>query len=418
MGAANHGIADQASVDGGPLGETNSGRVARLSVGIALLVLLAVCDGTITDGGGFGSNRNWAGDYLRIHLVPEQHPLLGEYSSRNAGIIQTHVSWAQEAEIDFFAIAWRGLGSWGHETLTDYVLEEPKFDEMEWCILYETPTILAGSPDATSFSFTAATRDTFLNHLLTFHDEFFSRSNYLHVDGKPVVFLRQSWKITGDARLVLNAMRIAYADSTGGESVYLVGDEIVWGAVATADRSRISAMDAITGIDLALMGAHDGYPAGTGFLEDISFLWQEYAMVIVDLPETIPLITMVWPGYNDRARSGITHPAIPRALTSGIQSTGETYDQMWLVASAQAGDPAIILLNSFNDWQRDTQIEVLADNGDVNGTFLPTTVTGGLRYFSYAGQYIESTALNKGEVLLGAIYEVWYDNQPPDDLEY
>ncbi|MFC1595646.1 hypothetical protein ACFL3X_01890, partial [Gemmatimonadota bacterium] len=277
----------------------NGGRMTRISLGIVMMVFLTSCD-VITDGGGFGSNRNWAGNYLRIQLVPEQHPLLGEYSSRNAGIIQTHISWAQEAEIDFFAIAWRGLGSWGHETLVDYVLEEPKFDEMDWCILYETPTILAGSPDATDFSFTAASRDTFLNHLLTFHDEFFSRSNYLHIDGKPVVFLRQSRKLTGDARLALNAMRIAYADSTGGESVYLVGDEVVWGATAAPDRSRISAMDAITGIDLALLGAHDGYPAGTEFLEDISQLWQEYATVIIDLPEAIPLIPMVWPGYNDR----------------------------------------------------------------------------------------------------------------------
>ncbi len=412
------GIVDAQSVDGGRVSGMNGGRITRISLGILLLVLLTTCDGTITNGGGFGNNRNWSGNYLRIKLVPEQHPLLGEYSSRNTGIIQTHVSWAQQAEIDFFAIAWRGLGSWGHETLVDYVLEEPKFDEIEWCILYETPTILGGAPDVSSFSFTLAARDTFLNHLLTFHDEFFSRTNYLHIDGKPVVILRQSRKITGDARLALNAMRIAYSDSTGGESVYLVGDEVIWGAVAPPDRSRISAMDAITGIDLSVLGAHDGYPAGTGFLEDVSLLWQEYATVISELPEAIPLIPTVWPGFNDRAWAGITHPIISREVTGGIESTGATYDQMWLVAGAQASDPAVILLNSFNDWQRDTQIEVLADNGDVNGTTSPTTVTSGIRYFPYANQYIEKTALNKGELLLGAIYEIWYDNQPPDDLDY
>ncbi|MFC1628470.1 hypothetical protein ACFL3H_05095 [Gemmatimonadota bacterium] len=396
----------------------NGSRVTRISFGIVLLVCLTTCDGSITDGDGFGSNRNWAGNYLRIKLIPEQHPLLGEYSSRNAAIIQTHVSWAQQAEIDFFAIAWRGLESWGHETLEDYVLEEPAFDDMSWCILYETPTILGDSPDSDSFSLTLADRDTLLNQLLYFNNHFFSRDNYLHIDGKPVVFLRQSRKITGDARIALNAMRIAYADSTGGESVYLVGDEVIWGTVALPDRSRISAMDAITGIDLSVLSAHDGYPAGTGVLEDVALLWQEYATVISELPEAIPIVPTVWPGYNDRAWAGITHPIISREVAGGIESTGSTYDQMWLIAGAQASDPAVILLNSFNDWQRDTQIEVLADNQDVNGTTSPTTVTRGIRYFPYANQYIERTAINKGDLLLGAIYEIWYDNQPPDDMEY
>jgi len=389
--------------------------ISPIIFGITLLTLTAACNGGITNGGGYGNNRNWAGSYLRIRLTPEQHPLLGEYSSRNSGIIQAHVEWAQQAGIDFFAVPWRGPASWGHATLKDHVLEESSFDDMSWCILYETPTILAGDPDVDSFSLSLAARDSLLSHLLWFEDHFFSRSNYLHINGTPVVFLRQSRKIMGDARTALNALRFSYADSTGGEDIYLVGDEIIWGSVAQPDRSRIGAMDAITGIDLALLGAHDGYPAGTGYLEDLSQLWQQYETVISELAEPIPLIPSVMPGYNDRVGSGIVRPIISREWTSTLSPVGGTYAQAWQIANARVSDPAIVLLNSFNDWQRDTQIEIVADNNDVAGTVLPVTYTGGIRYFPYLNRYVEATMLNKGTgIMLGAIYEVWYDDQPPD----
>ncbi|MFC1500241.1 hypothetical protein ACFL6T_04395 [Candidatus Zixiibacteriota bacterium] len=387
----------------------------RISLGMVLLISLTTCDGTSINSGGFGNNRNWAGNYLRIKLLPEEHPLLGEYSSRNPGVIQAHVEWAQQAGIDFMAIAWRGMGSWGHETLEDFVLEEPAFDDMTWCILYETPTILGGGPDVSSFSLTLASRDSLLSHLLYFQDNFFSLENYLHIGEEPVIFLRQSRKISGDVRIALNALRFAYSDSTGGEGIYLVGDEVVWGATGIPDRSRIIAMNAITGIDLALLGAHDGYPIGTHFLEDLSQLWQEYETVISELPEAIPLIPTVLPGYNDRAGSGIGRPVISREIASTLTPVGGTYSGTWDIANARVGDPAIVLLNSFNDWQRDTQIEITADNSDINGTILPTTVTAGIRYFPYMNLYVETTAIKKGGgVMLGAIYEVWYDDDPPD----
>jgi len=390
-------------------------RYSLFIVGIALLALTAACDGGPTNGGGFGEKRNWAGNYLRIRLFPEQHPLLGEYSSRNAGVIQAHVEWAQQAGIDFFAVPWRGPASWGHETLNDYVLEESSFDDMSWCILYETPTILGGGPEVGSFSLTLAARDSLLSHLLWFDDHFFNRTNYLHLNGTPVIFLRHSRRITGDARIALNAMRIAYADSTGGEDIYLVGDEVIWGATAPADRSRIGAMDAITGIDLAQLGAHDGYPVGTGYLADLSQLWQEYETVISELPEPIPLIPSVMPGFNDRVDSGVNRPIIPRELTSTAIPVGGTYTQAWQIANAHVSDLAIVLLNSFNDWRRDTQIEIVADNNDATGTVLPVSFTGGFRYFPYLNRFVEATNLHKGGgVMLGAIYEVWYDNHPPD----
>lgn len=395
------------------------GKRRNLAILAAIFIAFTAFSGCGTtgldNGDGYGNNRNWAGSYLRIHLNPEQRPLLGEYSSRNSSAIQQHLDWAQQASIDFLAIPWRGVESWGHTTLVDYLLPEPAFDIFDWCILYETPTILAGDPDAGTINLTMTARDSLLSHLLRFHDNFFSRSNYLHIDEKPVIILRQSRKIAGQARIALNAIRIAYGDSTGGEEFYLIGDEAIWAAVGAPDTDRMAAMDAVTGIDLGVLSAHDGYPQGTGFLEDLSTLWQEYALAAAGLPVPIPLIPMVWPGFNDRVSSIFTHPVIPREISGGVTQTGSLYVNMWEIANAQAGDPAIVLLNSFNDWKRDTQIEIVAENNNPNGTVFPNSATGGMRYFPYLNLFVEITATRKGDVLLGAIYEIWYDDQPPGD---
>jgi len=393
-------------------------RRAVTLTGVASAVLIAFaspgCDGLGPDGdGGWGNNRNWAGEYLRVRLLREQHPLLGEYSSRDAGVISQHVTWATGAGIDFFCVAWRGPGTWGHETLTDYLIPDAAFDLIDWCILYETPTILAGDPETGSFGLSLTSRDSLLSHLLLFHDSFFSLPNYLHLGGLPVIVMRQTHKISGDARIALNAVRQAYADSTGGGAFYLIGDEVIWGASAVPNLSRISAMDAVTGIDLATLTIHDGYPAGSGVIEDLADLWESYTQTLAGMDDPIPLIPTVMPGYNDRASSDILRPIITRELTLTLTAEAGTYRAIWDLANTWVGEPAIVLLNSFNVWRQDTQIEYVADNSQSSGTTLPNTATGGYRYFPYQNLYLDETALRKGDVLLGAIYEVWYDNHPP-----
>ena len=376
--------------------------------------LLDGCGGTGPDDDReIGDNRNWAGLYLRSRLNPYQEPQLGEYSSRSEAVIRQHVEWAQQADMDFFAVSWRGDNTYGHTTLVNYILPDTTFGKIRWCILYETPTVLAGNPDAATINLTMDARETLLRHLLDFNRDFFSLSNYLRIDGKPVIILRRSRLITGDPWIALNAVRHAYSDSTLGETYYLIGDEAIWGSVSIPNNDRLRAMDAITGIDIGVLTQHNGYPQSTGFISDLSTMWQTYASAAQGLESPIPLVPMVWPGFNDRASSQVQHPVIAREMTSGTTQSGSAYEQVWTVANTMVGEPAVVLLNSFNSWQTDTQVEPIADNGNELGTTTPTTLTEGIRYFPYLESFVDDTARYKGNVLLGAIYEVWYDDEPP-----
>jgi hypothetical protein len=149
-------------------------------------------------------------------------------------------------------------------------------------------------------------------------------------------------------------------------------------------------------------------------LQDLTTMWQEYAATSLALDPPVPLFPMVWPGFNDRTVTSVVHPVIPRELTSTATRQGGTYNEMWTIANQEVDSPAVVILNSFNDWRHDTQIEPIADNGDANGTTIPSTATGGFRYFPYQTSLVNVTPLRKGNVLLGAIYEVWYDDAPPD----
>jgi hypothetical protein len=133
----------------------------------------------------------------------------------------------------------------------------------------------------------------------------------------------------------------------------------------------------------------------------------------LSLDPAVPLFPMVWPGHNDRARTVLNHPVIARESTSVLTQQGGTYEEMWAIANAYTGSPAVVLLNSFNDWQRDTQIEPVADNGDATGTTLQNSYTAGIRYFPYQSHFVDATGILKGAITLGAIYEVWYDDGPP-----
>ncbi|MFO7768920.1 MAG: hypothetical protein R6W82_08215 [bacterium] len=379
--------------------------------------LLMACEATgPVDGEGVGDNRNWAGEYLRIRLIPEQRPMLGEYSSGSQSVIQQHINWAELAAIDFLAIPWRGGGTYGDMVLTQDILGSAAWADatLGWCVLYELPTILEGDPEAPAVNLTLAARDTLLSHLEYFNERFFSSAGYLFVDGRPVVILRRSRLIAStDARQDLLALRQDYRAATG-EELFLVGDEATMLSRDLPNSSRISAFDMITGIDLAVVGVHNGYPQNTGFFEDVNTVWNRYALDAGSLDPPVPLMPTVMPGFNDRASTALTHPIIAREATAGMTQEGTTYQQMWTLANNHAGVPAMALLNSFNGWREDTQIEPVADNGDANGATLPGQYTDGVRYFPYEMAFIEETATQKGNLTLGAIYEVWYDDRPPD----
>lgn len=111
--------------------------------------------------------------------------------------------------------------------------------------------------------------------------------------------------------------------------------------------------------------------------------WREVART-----QVCKYIPSVSPGYNDRAiRIERNHPPLSRKLNGVESSFGSLFKYALRKAIPQVdrGSNYLLMVNSFNEWHEDTQIE------PVNGTLttLPYNYTQGIEYEGYGTRYLD-----------------------------
>jgi glycoprotein endo-alpha-1,2-mannosidase len=92
------------------------------------------------------------------------------------------------------------------------------------------------------------------------------------------------------------------------------------------------------------------------------------------------------PGYNDRGvRPESDHPPLSRKLSADSEE-GSSFKYQ-LTKALPLVDPMannLILINSFNEWHEDTQLEPAVGSA----ASLPVHLTGGLQYNGYGDLYL------------------------------
>jgi glycoprotein endo-alpha-1,2-mannosidase len=124
--------------------------------------------------------------------------------------------------------------------------------------------------------------------------------------------------------------------------------------------------------------------AGTGPIDDYyteQMQWRTKA--IMNGCRFIPAAS---PGYNDRSvRFESNHPPLSRKLTADSEE-GSSFKYQ-LAKALPLVDPMannMILINSFNEWHEDTQLEPAVG---ITAS-LPVHLTGGLQYAGYGDLYL------------------------------
>ncbi len=170
-----------------------------------------------------------------------------------------------------------------------------------------------------------------------------------------------------------------------GVDPYLIGDDVFPGQ---NDAERAGLWDAITDFDVygsALQGLGSTQAAVT------SLASQYQAAAQMAHADNIGFIPTVSPGFNDAAvRSG--HPAAPRYETDVPGSTeGSLFADELNRAALPNLDPAaenILMVNSFNEWHEDTQIEPTNIASPTTADDAPGTLTQGYSYTGYGDLYL------------------------------
>lgn len=340
---------------------------------------------------------------LIYHLNPRMTPELGWYNQKHADIISQHYKWARYAGINFLVNSYWGKNSDEDNIIRNYMFDNPDRGDIKLAVFLE-PSITPVDHVVTPESITNQT-----NYLC---DNYFNRSGYFRIDGKPVIFIYVTRAIT-DANLTMciSTIRTA-AQNKGVGAVYIVGDE-VWGSPNTSyETSRVNQMDAVTNYDVY------GNLGGVRFVTD-SILndWQSRNTSWKNFVNSLgkQFIPAVSPGFNDRGvRTG--HQPSSRKLNNESNAFGTLFSGMLDRAKFSADSNGMIMVTSWNEWHEDTQIEPVAPASATNLDDGAGYYTNNLYYNGYGMLY-----LNILRDITTTLSLCDYDNDGqvgPDDLAF
>jgi glycoprotein endo-alpha-1,2-mannosidase len=325
----------------------------------------------------YGNDFHKGSPYLRDELSVKQRPVLGQYDDTDPAVIAQHLRWSKQANIQLWVTSWWRPGGREDNTTLNVILPHQDLGSHKIALLYETngrvrepyyTTELVG-PD--------------MVHMCK---NYFAHPNYYQIDGRPVIFVYVSRRFSelGMLEEVLLLMRSAAADY--GFNPYIIGDQ-VWRTAPTGDYAPFSQLDAVTNYDVrGGMNLPDGtnYVLQSGvdnyYSEQAKWKAAANAQGCAYVPPAVP-------GYNDRAiRLAIDKAAVSRRLTPDGEEGSLFRASLKRARSlVDARTDNLMMINSFNEWHEDSQIEPTSGGSETNSPF---NLTQGVEYEAYGELYL------------------------------
>lgn len=275
--------------------------------------------------GGSGRWAHWSGvDTANKQIGSSTHyPVLGPYDSHDPKLIARHAAWSKQAGLDGWIVSWWGRRDFTNRAMGN-ILDACKAAGLETTVYYET--VPRGDP--------AAAADEIVDLL----NRYGKHAAWLHVDGRPVVF------VYGRA-----------VEEIGLRGWLRVGDEVnrryPGGAALIGDQIRRAAARAFDGV-------HTYNTCGSLRGKDVGQIRRWAAATYPGWVKTatdagrVSTITVI-PGYDD---TKIRKPGL-----KAKRLDGDSYRAQW--EAAIAASPDWVLVTSFNEWHEGSEIEPSAEYG-------------------------------------------------------
>jgi glycoprotein endo-alpha-1,2-mannosidase len=327
---------------------------------------------------GAGEGGHTFDQTLRAHTTPnDQLPAVGdEYSSRDANVISSHIDQSHLGNISMWSMSWWGPNSYENSTIRNNILPHPRADELSYTIHYEAGGRLG---DHNSPNYTNLIPD--FEYLA---DNIFNDDNYMKIDGRPVVVMYLSRVYFDDAAgtTAINDLRTAMQNQYGYDP-YIIGDHLFNSVAANP-----SNMDAITDFDVY------GQVFGDGVVNQskIDQLEQIYASAqTVANNAGVDFVPGLAPGYNDKAVRPGHDPAARYFPGEAFGTAMEAMLEDAVLPHTDVDINDLILVNSFNEWHEDTQIEasVIGPSTNTDDTPSGMDLTVGRFYEGYGNKYLD-----------------------------
>lgn len=265
-------------------------------------------------------------------------PLLGEYSSGDANTIDQQIEWAVGNGVDFFAASW-----WGRNSAEDANIrlfnQSSLSNQIGVAVIYESAgrlIVVDGEIDFTN----EINRSILISDMDYLARNFFTNSNYLHVDNRPVIFLYLSRTYGAGIEQALEQARQQVKDAIGLD-MFIVGDEVYWHA---PDTERIANFDGITSYSM-----HSSTPGiAINFAANVDAKFRAWSTAAEQAGAYF--IPSVMPGFDKSRYQTPNLFVIPR-------SPSNFENQLRNALNLSNGDIKMLMITSWNEWHEYTAIE-------------------------------------------------------------
>lgn len=286
-------------------------------------------------------------------------PELGLYNSRDQEVINQHIKWAREHGINTFISRWGGPGSWDDTTLLEYFFEAELGSEIDLFVEPSVTALTPGDSEAPKDFDKEENRKALIEAFEYLDEEYFGRSNYARLDGRPAVaFFSTVGQTSGDFAGALTA-----AKASTSEEPFVVADAVsLFDPLADTGVENpeqiygdlLSVVDALTTYNIyePEKVAELDFPDYAEYIRQLSLLRRLGADSY-----DIPFIPDVSPGYDDSLLPD-------RPDRAPLDATPDRFKQL-IDTQKDLINPDLnaIFLTSFNEWYEDTTVEPREEYG-------------------------------------------------------
>jgi hypothetical protein len=349
----------------------------------------------------FHNDQGYLRDQLDVPHFPEVPGLAsGEYDDTVRAVVRAQFDVMLKSGIKFVVASWFGPGSREDTQLDTLKLEAGTVTAgtMEFCCLYETAILKNHSP-TNEFEFTSQeVKDKFRSDMTYYKLNHVGNENYYNKPGtsQPVffIYLLRVFSIA-EQESMCSILRSVMADNAiGGVSYnpYIVGD-LMFGTPKNLGYR--------VGFGPDCLSVYDVYGQSPKKIEldesDVSELHGKFAQW-AQLNPNEDIWPVVSPGYNDRGvRLSANHTALSRNLNGFEKGSLFKAHLKHLDAISTVLPNQPFLINTWNEWHEDSQIEPAGGAGNSN---TPTELTNGVTYEPYGTKYVNIL----GEFVVGGSY--------------
>jgi hypothetical protein len=269
-------------------------------------------------------------------------PTLGKYDPLSASVMQQHLTWAEAGGVNFFIFKWNGSAD---NAILNNFKTQAASSNVKMVLDFNTAHLTATNASPLQ----GAKLTTMLNEFKTLSDNYINTNVYYKIDNKPVVMLSPlnlaSSALTSiDYKKVADTLRVAM--KSWGYDPYIIG-ELTTGWVAPINYPE-TAQKAMDGIVLSTWSTND-YDRSFAFYSYSDLNWQNWKKTLEGW--NVDFVPCVFPGWNNPATAA--QYVIPR--------NEKNYVDYLNVAKRSMGKQRLVLINSWNDFQKGNALEPATD---------------------------------------------------------